>query len=144
MAPASAPCGRRDEGKTPARLVAHAVEEIEQVLRGEVARSPGGVRAAAETARRGVEDAYALPQTFGHVRERGSTGVVEVEREARERHSRVHAASDDVGHLGGNANPDRVADGHLVAPRVEQPPRDAGGRGRPYRTLVRAAKAARH
>ena len=77
----------------------------------------------------------------GDVRERRAARVVEVEREARERHARVHAAPDDLGHLCGNADADRVADRHLVAPRVEQPARDAGGRGRRDRALVRAAEA---
>src|ERR1019366_8298586 len=142
--PRQHPGGRRDQEKTPARLVAHAVQEIKEVFRGDVARRPGCVRAPAETTRRGVEDPHALPQPFGHVRERRSARVVEVERETRQRHARVHAASDDLGHLCGNADADRVADRHLVATRVEQPPRDASGRGRRDRALVRAAETARH
>ena len=130
--------------KIHARFVAHAVEHEEQVLGRDVARRARRVRAAAEAARRRVEDPHALAQALDDVRERGPARVVEVQREPLDRDARLDRPPDDVRHLRRNADADRVADRHLVAADREEPRGNARDGLRRDRPLVRAAERARH
>ena len=101
-------------------LDAEAFEHPDQVLGGEVAGRGLGVRATAQTARRGVHCGHALAERGQGVRQRLAVGVVEVHRQP------VHA---DPGrderaqqglHVPRGGHPDGVAERELVAPHVEQ------------------------
>ena len=105
-----------------ARLVTHALEEEEKILRRDVAGRPGRVRAAAETAGGRVEDPHALAQSLRDVRERRAARVVEMQREPRRAARPAATVSRTTsGTCVGNADADRVADGHLVASDLDEP-----------------------
>ena len=118
------------------------VQEIQEVLRAGVPGGSGRVRAAAQTARRGVERTNALSQPFGDVRERRASRVVKVDGQ-RLRRQRLPQPAHDVGHLGWHRDADGVADGDLVTAQVRQAARHVEhlvGRDPP---LVRAPEARR-
>src|SRR6202044_2184352 len=58
---------------------AHVLDHVHELLGGDVAGSPGRVRAAAEPADRGVEVVHAQLQRGQHVGQAGAPGVVEVQ-----------------------------------------------------------------
>ena len=78
----SASAMKRAASRTPARstpwLDAHAVEQVDQVLGGQIAGRAGRVRAAARAAGRRVEAGDAVLQPGHHVGQRGAAGVMEV------------------------------------------------------------------
>src|SRR5262245_51803343 len=75
------PGGDEDLFEVDAVLVAGRVEEVHEVLGGEVAGSTRGVRTAARPARRGVEATDAGAQSGRDVGERRAARVVEVVRD---------------------------------------------------------------
>ena len=80
--PASGPARRRHQlGEVDAGLEPHAVEHVDEVLGGEVARGAGRVGAAAQPAHRGVEGGDAQLEPDQHVGERRAAGVVHVQRD---------------------------------------------------------------
>src|SRR5439155_21536494 len=127
-------------GQVDAGLDAHAVEHVEQVLGGQVPARSGRVGTAPEAARRAVDGGDARLQGGEHVGEGRAPRVVEVDGEGAGGHDLFQPAH-DVGHLGRNADADGVADGDLVAPGLEQPPRHLCHLFRLHLSLVRAAEA---
>ena len=63
------------------------IQHVEKILRREIARRAGGVRASSEAAGRRVECRHAELQRREDVRQRGSARVVEVQRDPSERHA---------------------------------------------------------
>src|SRR5690349_16859065 len=74
------PCGVEDPDEVDAMLEARRIEQVHEILRGEVAGRARSVRAAARATRRAVEGANAGFQRRDDIREGGASCVVEVER----------------------------------------------------------------
>ena len=122
------PRGRQDAVERDAVLPARRVEEVHEVLRGEVARRARRVRAAAGPAGRRVEAADAGVEAGRDVGEGRAARVVEVEGDPLEWDPGVDGQSGQGRDLARHADPDRVAEADLVEPRG---PAGAGRRRRP-------------
>ena len=110
---------------TPSRLtpcsMPQAVEQVDEVLGREVAdRARTGERAAAEAARRAVDDRHAPLERRVDVGQRLAARVVGVQPDAPDVDQREHGV-EHARDVAGRRRPDRVAEADLVAAEVEQP-----------------------
>ncbi len=99
---------------------AHAVEQVDEVLGGEVAGGARRVGAAAQPAHRRVEGGDAGLEPDEDVGERRPAGVVHVHRDGAGAGAPEEEVQ-DLARLVGRADADGVAERHLVAAQGEEP-----------------------
>ena len=133
---------RRGEQRVQVDAVAQplAVEQVDEVLGGQVAGRARRVRAAAGPAGRGVEAADAELERRGDVGQRRAARVVEVHRQPLGADAGRQQRADHAAHVGRPGHADRVADAELVDAELQQPLRDAHDGGLADLALVRAAE----
>ncbi len=123
------PCGRQDPFEATPVIPTGGIEEVDEVLGGEIAGGAGGVGAATGPAGGGVETPDTGVQPGRHVRERRAAGVVEVEGDPVERKPGLGGQSGQRGDLARDADPDRVAEADLVDAEVLSRRRATSTRG---------------
>src|SRR5205814_3889601 len=121
-----------------ARLDAHVLAHAGEVLRGEIPRRAGRVRASAGSADGGVERRDAHLEADEAVGERSAVRVVQVQREHAWRKV-LQERLEDTARLQRISHANRVAQRELGAPHVAQLASDLQGRAHVDLSLVRAA-----
>ncbi len=123
--------------------IAFALEQVDEVLGGDVAGRVRGERAAAEAADRRVEDARARFQRGERIRVAGVARVVEV---AAERSSELGGVSDQRSHCSWGRDADRVGEEERVGLDLGDPGGDLQHAGGIHLALERAPEgdAERH
>ncbi len=122
-------------GEIDAGAHAEAVEHVEHVLGGDVARGARGEGTAAEAGDRGVDDGDAALQAGEDVGQRLTVGVVKVHRQRLDRHLRGDRVDHGDG-AAGRAGADGVAQRDLPAAELEERAGDGGDRRRRNLALV--------
>src|SRR3954454_4229311 len=105
-------------------LPAGSVQEVDEVLRGEIPGSAGRVGAAAGATRRRVEAADAGIEAGRDVGEGSTTRVVEVVGDPVQRDTRGNGGTSDGCDLRRDSDPDRVSETDLIDAEFEEAQRD--------------------
>ena len=124
-------------------LDAEAVEQVDQVLSGQVAGRPRRVRAAAGPPGRGVEAGDAVLQARHHVGQSRAPGVMEVVGDALERDPGRQRSAGQLVDLGWDPDADGVAETDLVDAEIEERQADVDRPSRFDAPAVRAAEGRR-
>ena len=135
---------RSDVLEIDAVLDAQTVEHPDEVLGGEVAGGRLGVRAAAQPTGRRVDGGDPAAQRGEGVGQRLAVGVVEVHGELVDADPGGDARVQHGVDVAGGAGADRVAEGDLRAPALEEPGGHRGDLGGRDRALPGIAPAHRH
>jgi len=117
-----------------------SIQHVNQIVGREVAGPRPARTGAAEAAARCVVGCDPVRQRREHVRERGPSRVVVVERDRVGRHAREHRV-EHPRHLAGMRDADGVADRHLEDAEIREPRRDVGDARRRNVPLERTADA---
>jgi|GEM_PF-655028 len=116
---------------------AGALEEVDHVFRGDISAGTGRIGASAETTRAGIEGHDALFERFGHVGDRGPTGVMKVVGQLGFRDMRDQEAGQGA-YFGRRCDTQRVADTDFVAAECGETGGDPHGFAREDAPLQRA------
>ncbi len=136
--------GHKDTVKRDARRPARRVEEVDEVLGGEIPGRARSVGAATGTAGRRIEAPDAGIQSGRDIGECGPPRVVEVERHLAERQSGFGGQPAQCRDLARHADPDRVAEADLVDAQFEEAERDVDRPIRRHPAGIRTAERGRH